>query len=259
MSNSNLSELIKVARINKGLNQDQFGQLFKPPASKSIVSRWESGKSTPSPERLKELSNILKIPIEELLFGSLKKRIEMLIENSVSTNTDNQSFFEFVSKSKDIGEQSFLKNVYRLNTFLQYDDYGVKYPIRLDEDDEEYSKKIDKYYETRLSKALDYIVPKVEKIAKIKDIKNYDDYTLMAIITDVAEKHFDDYPTDNNSFIDFVSHSLTNLVGSEIFSSVYTIDVDQKPVNLGNVSNELFQEVEEIIYTTIKKIENLKT
>lgn len=54
---------IKAFRLIKGLTQSEFGNLFEPPASGNVVSKWERGASQPSPSRiikLLELGVILK-------------------------------------------------------------------------------------------------------------------------------------------------------------------------------------------------------
>lgn len=56
--NSLTPKKIKMTRINLVLTQREFGQLFNPEADKSIVSRWELGKTIPNPERTKIISNL---------------------------------------------------------------------------------------------------------------------------------------------------------------------------------------------------------
>ena len=51
-----LARNIKNIRLELGMNQEEFGKLFTPNADKSIVSRWERGKSIPNASRLKTIS-----------------------------------------------------------------------------------------------------------------------------------------------------------------------------------------------------------
>lgn len=76
-----LSSNIKKIRLQKGLNQQQFGELFFPIADKSIVSRWEKGKSVPSAERLKKIAELGNMSVNELLYGSLANRVREVILN----------------------------------------------------------------------------------------------------------------------------------------------------------------------------------
>ncbi len=49
---------IKLVRMKKGLTMKEFGELFEPPASDSIVSRWERNVSRPSPKRMKKIMEL---------------------------------------------------------------------------------------------------------------------------------------------------------------------------------------------------------
>lgn len=64
-NNSYLGEKIKRIRKDKGLTMEEFGKLLD--ASKGNVSMWESGKVTPSNERLKSIADLAGISVEELL------------------------------------------------------------------------------------------------------------------------------------------------------------------------------------------------
>lgn len=71
-------EDIKQTRIKKGLTMKDFGELFNPAASDSIVSRWERGISEPNAERMKKIIEIredsLSMYSSEELINELKKR-----------------------------------------------------------------------------------------------------------------------------------------------------------------------------------------
>ena len=68
---------IKMIRNSRGETQEEFGNHFE--AHKSIISKWENGKSLPSSERLSILSDISGIPVEELLYGDTYfKKLEMI-------------------------------------------------------------------------------------------------------------------------------------------------------------------------------------
>lgn len=59
---------IKQIRLNKGYTLEAFGKLFN--TSKSNVLRWEQGISLPNKERIKNISKIADLTVNELLYGS---------------------------------------------------------------------------------------------------------------------------------------------------------------------------------------------
>lgn len=56
---------LKEARSNKNLSQKKLAELLH--ISQQAVGHWESGRSTPSPEMLRTLSEILEVSIDYLL------------------------------------------------------------------------------------------------------------------------------------------------------------------------------------------------
>lgn len=73
---------IKSIRLTKGLNQGEFGALFTPGADKSIVSRWEKGISIPSADRLKIISEIGNITIDDLIYGTIEEALRNLLQEA---------------------------------------------------------------------------------------------------------------------------------------------------------------------------------
>ena len=60
-----LSEKIQKLRKEKGLTQEQFAeQLF---VSRTAVSKWETGRGTPSIESLKQIADLFHITLDQLL------------------------------------------------------------------------------------------------------------------------------------------------------------------------------------------------
>ena len=60
-----LSELIRRNRKSKGLTQAQFAELLD--MSEMTIRRWESGDRSPRMEELQKISQVLGVPINELL------------------------------------------------------------------------------------------------------------------------------------------------------------------------------------------------
>ena len=65
---------IRSIRKNRGMTLEDFGDLLNPPASDSIVSRWERGVSLPSNERTKQIAKEGNITVDELLYGNPLER-----------------------------------------------------------------------------------------------------------------------------------------------------------------------------------------
>lgn len=62
------AERLKYAMCKAGINQNTLAQ--KTNASKSAISQYLAGKNTPSPERIKALSDVLEVSVDFLIgFG----------------------------------------------------------------------------------------------------------------------------------------------------------------------------------------------
>lgn len=97
---------IKSIRTKNGLTLEEFGLIFDPPASKSIVSRWESGKSLPSPERIKIISDEFNISTLYLLYGTITLEDSRYIDNYIHLTDPSHSF----SKKDALKFEEFVKN-----------------------------------------------------------------------------------------------------------------------------------------------------
>ena len=63
-----LGEIIKAARLAKGMRQDDVGKAFG--VTKSAVAQWESGKNVPDGRKLHRLADLLGIEPATLLAAS---------------------------------------------------------------------------------------------------------------------------------------------------------------------------------------------
>lgn len=86
MNNKNIEigARIKDIRISLGLTMKEFGKKFDPPASDSIVSRWERGVNLPNNERLKRIAELGNVPVLYLLEG--KDAVDFLVEMNIMIN-----------------------------------------------------------------------------------------------------------------------------------------------------------------------------
>ena len=79
-----VGQSINKIRLSKGMTMEEFGNLLS--TSKSIVYRWEIGKSVPAPERLKTIAKIADISVDTLLYGKMKERISKMLSQIAKTN-----------------------------------------------------------------------------------------------------------------------------------------------------------------------------
>lgn len=68
-------ENIKRMRAEKGLTMKEFGGMFVPPASDSIVSRWERGVSIPNASRMKQITEMRNRQLENYSTDELVKEL----------------------------------------------------------------------------------------------------------------------------------------------------------------------------------------
>jgi len=66
-----LANNIKKIRLELNKTMEEFGNCFEPPAHKSLVSKWEKGQSQPNKKRLKRISELGNVSLDELLYGSM--------------------------------------------------------------------------------------------------------------------------------------------------------------------------------------------
>lgn len=128
---------IKKIRLSLGLTMKEFGKKFDPPASDSIVSRWERGVSLPSSRRMKVISemnnsngNYISNYIDQLEkkaketskenakiaddfnfkeYDDVTNRLTIAIEQKKKITADN----ELIDKEDENKNAVFLLNLYR--------------------------------------------------------------------------------------------------------------------------------------------------
>lgn len=237
---------LRIKKIRKSQNKtlEEFGKLFSPPASKSIVSRWESGKSIPSVERLQKLSQIAKCSIDDILYGTLKENILMLVnailsyskyeEDSLENKLATIGYPKYKEDSLEnklvnvgnstlrISEVDFFIGLFN-NDFFEMPPEHLRGPL-----DDNRRKEYQEWKKGTLDKngfskkGIEYIVNVSEDIAKAKDIKAYEHGELLDIILGEEKRHFDDMRYTNESLRDRVLIGLDDLIDDiDTFVSVY--------------------------------------
>lgn len=78
---------IKQIRLNKGYTLENFGKLFG--ASRGNVQAWEYGTSLPNKERIKNISKIADITVNELLYGSIDEFLDNNLVSILEYQTGN--------------------------------------------------------------------------------------------------------------------------------------------------------------------------
>lgn len=89
----NIGQRIKAIRLSLGMTTKDFGALLG--ATDSNVSSWEKGRTSPNPERLRNIAKLGKMTVDELLYGSFKDNIvsllimfEIMLKNDKSVPTE---------------------------------------------------------------------------------------------------------------------------------------------------------------------------
>lgn len=111
---------IKKIRRDLGFTLEQFGSLIDN-SSKSNVSKWESGVSIPNNKRLKLISTLGKISVDELLYGTRNEIIRMAINDSLIEYLD---FDDTEEKKKDYEENKERYDKLITGLFEKYTNYG---------------------------------------------------------------------------------------------------------------------------------------
>lgn len=75
-----VGQRIKSIRLSKGMTLEEFGKLFG--ASRGNVSLWEKGSSIPNNERLKQISEMGSLSVDELLYGTIADRVFLLSKDT---------------------------------------------------------------------------------------------------------------------------------------------------------------------------------
>ena len=106
---------IKAIRKSLGKSQEEFGQLFNPPAPKSSVSYWENGGG-PNKRRLKKIAELGGVSVEYLINGSqlsitdTRKLLDKAEDNTKLSDSELQklreSQLDFQANTNRIAENS---------------------------------------------------------------------------------------------------------------------------------------------------------
>lgn len=191
-----LGERIKQIRLKKGMTTKEFGSLLG--ATDSNITSWEKGRTSPNPERLKMISKIADITVEELLHGNFQryyfnKYWKKLVENkTIKSNFNDMSIkeFEYLEAKKEQIFDKFLhssielgyntKNMLENNAeglleiaiiFFLSDSYSSEVEIlnHFIFSLEELKKKLEKNYQAIFDKSNQFNKETYDKVMNITD------------------------------------------------------------------------------------------
>lgn len=113
IDNKKVGHKIKSIRSRLGMNMEEFGKMFNPIANKSLISKWENGKSLPNSERIAKIAEIGNISINYLLYDV--KEIEDL--------TDEEKEILLNSLNKISRDYRNMRGDYIQSTIDYFDDF----------------------------------------------------------------------------------------------------------------------------------------
>lgn len=96
-----MAEFLKCLREDKGLTQDQLGDMLN--VSRSLVSKWEHASKIPAVDCLMSLSKIYDITIDEIIYGERKNTKNAKDIESLSATIMNES-----KKKIDLAHKSII-------------------------------------------------------------------------------------------------------------------------------------------------------
>ena len=113
---------IREIRLARGMTLEEFGNLFS--ASKSIASRWEKGKSIPNNNRIKAITDMANISVQELLYG-IKEKVMYGIEwwNGEIYEDADMGAFRVLFSTNLAAHNWLLENGYEENCLESYGYY----------------------------------------------------------------------------------------------------------------------------------------
>lgn len=112
MDNISLGRLLKNARLSKKMTQSEVAGSF---ISRNMLSLIESGSATPSLKTLEYLSNVLEIPLEQLVAPK-----ENSAENqTLSASLPNNVFSEYIKLKQSYNEGNYKEVCSHISEFIK--------------------------------------------------------------------------------------------------------------------------------------------
>lgn len=250
MNNQGLAKRIKSIREGLGKSQEEFGQLFDPPAPKSAVSRWEHGGS-PNKRRLAIIAKLGNISVDELINGSLDETIAEIIDEAgylyseYLTAVSKGTVEDFITGS--FANRTLLRNYADFFKCLDVDSY-VPFPV-IPENGQNISKEqrkqlMDQYYDDNFNAALRYCIQYA--IARVKSRgRGANNKTLIVrFMANAADNHLLGETDTNDGVFTIANNGLDN-IRNKLYSvtNIPNTDSGTSKEVAGNVDPELFNSI----------------
>lgn len=269
-NSQNLGSQILELRKELKMNQNDFGKLFSPPATKGIVSKWEHGITVPSPERLFIISELSGKDVETLLYGSLRGAVISVIDNADSymsdvLNSKTKEEFVYSNGSTDLEKTNFLRHVYDFIIFSENDYFGTKQPSvwKRHRENEKYQDtpsdelEIKKYNQDEYIASRRYFLKNVLPLLKATGVKPYQHSIIMTLLANSAEDHFNNITRTDSGVISALSQGIEEIEGR--LSDLTTAGTASGTVNLPNEINpELIRRATDLLAATSDAIDKLQ-
>lgn len=112
INKEDVGKRIYMIRKSLGDTMKEFGdRMGNPPASDSIVSRWEKGKSLPNNERLKTIAELDGLSVNKLLYGNPKEYVYNVIINELANHGKLWSSLKsYLKENKNITDTSKIQS-----------------------------------------------------------------------------------------------------------------------------------------------------
>ncbi|HBJ8649572.1 TPA: helix-turn-helix transcriptional regulator, partial [Listeria monocytogenes] len=258
---------IKSIRLTKGLNQGEFGALFTPGADKSIVSRWEKGISIPSADRLKIISEIGNITIDDLIYGTIEEALRNLLQEA-ETFYEKKGYQKNDVLADSITDTDTFVRLSLLNTisgFKHNSYFNTSRPKCFKKAKEDWSEtelqEVNNYYMLEDMKGSKSIMDMALDEAFSKNLKPTDEIELLKVLAYCSELLFNDEAYTNQGLLNFVSNNISEIFEEKLSNFTQTAistSKGKKVVIRENINPELVEELEMLYNKIHEKIECLE-
>ena len=245
LANKALGERIKTIREKLGKSQTEFGQLFDPPAPKSAVSRWEHGGS-PNKKRLSDIAKMGGISVEELIYGTLEESIYNILNeihplySKWLSVTNDSSWEKFVSLGENEEQRSIYRNLSRMFSLLEVDNYGPYITTGKD-----------------ISGELEVCARIALGQAKVLKISPSNKPMLIRLMLEAAERHWTGETATNTGVFHIINNELNN-AREKISDLTYKIGKNEEGSKQAKhstkINKEYIEEINSLIDETQQRV-----
>lgn len=92
-----IGQRIKAIRLSLGMTTKDFGALLG--ATDSNVSSWEKGRTSPNPERLRNIAKLGNMTVDEILYGNLGEYLTFLLHGLSDKLMNDDSIPDMLAKN----------------------------------------------------------------------------------------------------------------------------------------------------------------